>query len=237
MASSDAGRSETVRRESPAGVVPDRSTKRQRSTIRSFGTSSSSSQSSIPSLCPVRAPGRSSPTARFVLAARAARGLVRPLQLHQGARFDLADAFARDAEGAADFLERAGVAAAEAVAQFQHLALAVREHRERVLAIRRRAASRAPSVGRGLLVVLAEGSRRAVDLVAVGTSETGSREISRIWTMRSGVVSMRAASSSGVGSRSKLLHQLALDAVQLVDRLDHVHGHADRARPGRRCRA
>ena len=48
--------------------------------------------------------------------------------------------------------------------------------------------------------------------------------------MRSGVVSIATASSSGVGSRSSSCSQLALDAVQLVDRLDHVHGHADRAR-------
>ena len=48
--------------------------------------------------------------------------------------------------------------------------------------------------------------------------------------MRSGVVSITTASSSGVGLALELLHQLALDAVQLVDRLDHVHGHADRAR-------
>ena len=34
----------------------------------------------------------------------------------------------------------------------------------------------------------------------------------------------------GRGLALELLHQLALDAVQLVDRLDHVHGHADRAR-------
>ena len=40
---------------------------------------------------------------------------------------------------------------------------------------------------------------------------------------------MRLAISSEVGSRPKLLHQLALRAHQLVDRFDHVHRNADGA--------
>ena len=48
--------------------------------------------------------------------------------------------------------------------------------------------------------------------------------------MRSGVVSIDHGQLFGRRLALELLHQLALDAVQLVDRLDHVHGHADRAR-------
>ena len=48
--------------------------------------------------------------------------------------------------------------------------------------------------------------------------------------MRSGVVSIDDGELFGRRLALELLQQLALDAVQLVDRLDHVHGHADRAR-------
>ena len=43
------------------------------------------------------------------------------------------------------------------------------------------------------------------------------------------VMSSSRASSSGVGSRPRSWQHLALDARQLVDDLDHVHGHADGA--------
>ena len=48
--------------------------------------------------------------------------------------------------------------------------------------------------------------------------------------MRAGVVSIVDGQLLGRRLALELLQQLALDAVQLVDRLDHVHGHADRAR-------
>ena len=54
------------------------------------------------------------------------------LQLLQRLVLDLADALARDVEGAADLVERAGVLAAEAVAQLEHAAFAVGEVLERL---------------------------------------------------------------------------------------------------------
>src|SRR5262249_53415291 len=47
--------------------------------------------------------------------------------LAQRLGFNLADAFARDAELFADFLERARIAVTQTEAQFQHLALALSE--------------------------------------------------------------------------------------------------------------
>src|SRR5207244_4165383 len=46
--------------------------------------------------------------------------------------FDLPDPLAGDVEGASDLVERAGVLAAEPVAQLEHAALAVREILERL---------------------------------------------------------------------------------------------------------
>ena len=54
------------------------------------------------------------------------------LQLLQRLVLDLADALARDVERAADLVERAGVLAAEAVAQLEHAALAVGEVLQRL---------------------------------------------------------------------------------------------------------
>ena len=53
--------------------------------------------------------------------------------------------------------------------------------------------------------------------------------LSTMRTLSSGS-SIFAESSSGVGLAAEHLHQVALRAHQLVDRLDHVHGDADRAR-------
>src|SRR5919198_6720999 len=53
------------------------------------------------------------------------------LELVQGVVFDLADAFAADAEGACGFLARVGVRAGEAEAQFEDLALAPWQRVER----------------------------------------------------------------------------------------------------------
>src|SRR5262245_38429524 len=57
----------------------------------------------------------------------------RVAQLAHGLGLDLAHALARDAEDAADLLERVGVAVADAVAQLDDLALAEGERREHVV--------------------------------------------------------------------------------------------------------
>src|SRR4051794_8343633 len=93
------------------------------------------------------------------------------LQLHERPRFDLADALARDPEGATDLLERAGVAAVEPVAQLEHLALAMRERREHVLELLAAQLRDHHLVRAGFLVVLDERAQRAVVLVADGRLE------------------------------------------------------------------
>ena len=55
------------------------------------------------------------------------------LELLQRVVLDLPDPLARHAEGAADLLERARLAAEQPVAELDHLALALRERVERVL--------------------------------------------------------------------------------------------------------
>ena len=52
-------------------------------------------------------------------------GAVRLLQLADGLRFDLPDAFAGDGENLADFFQRVGVAVGQAVAEADDFALAV----------------------------------------------------------------------------------------------------------------
>src|SRR5581483_10572988 len=55
------------------------------------------------------------------------------LELLEGVVLDLADPLAGDAEGAADLLERARLAAEQPVAKLDHLTLALRERVEGVL--------------------------------------------------------------------------------------------------------
>src|SRR3954470_13353400 len=57
----------------------------------------------------------------------------RVLQFADRFRFDLTHALARDLEDAADFFERVGVAVADAVAELDDLALAVRQGLEHLL--------------------------------------------------------------------------------------------------------
>src|SRR5437660_7506455 len=54
-------------------------------------------------------------------------------QLSDGFGFDLSDAFARDVEDPADFLERPGIAGADAEAQADDLGFAFAERREDAL--------------------------------------------------------------------------------------------------------
>src|SRR3954451_2770296 len=153
------------------------------------------------------------------------------LQLLQRLVLDLADALARHVERAADLVQRAGMLAAEPVAQLEHPALAVGEVLQRLAqGLLREDLGRAlvrrlgPLVGDELaelgLLLVADGLlerhrrlRRAldrVDLLGIDARDLGD-------LVRRGLA-------------PELGDELALGAADLVELLDHVHGDADRAR-------
>src|SRR5215207_2354410 len=76
------------------------------------------------------------------------------LELLQRVVLDLADPLARDAEGAADLLERARLFAVQPEAELDHLPLPLGERRERVVDVRPAERERRGLVGRlGVLIL------------------------------------------------------------------------------------
>src|SRR5215212_611357 len=158
-------------------------------------------------------------------------GLRERLQLLQRLVLDLADPLARHVERAPDLVQRAGVLAAQPVAQLQHAALPVRQVLERLAQRLLGEDLRGPLVRRlgplvgdelaelGLLLVadrLLERDRRLrraldrVDLLRVDPRDVGD-------LLRGGFA-------------AQLGDELALRAADLVELLDHVDRDADRAR-------
>src|SRR6266508_4352868 len=179
----------------------------------------------------IRAPARAiAATARLAAALEA-------LRLGQGRErlervvLDLADPLAGDTEGAADLFERLCLTAMEAEAELDYLALALGQRGQRVLDLRALQRDRGLLERRHGQLIFDEVSELRVLLLADRLLERDGRlrhppdlshlrgcdlrlgrDLLRLWLAR------------------QLLHQVALDVDDLVQPLDHVHGHADRAR-------
>src|SRR5437867_8946157 len=152
-------------------------------------------------------------------------------QLLQALVLDLPDALAGDVERPPDLVERTRMLAVEAVAELEHLALPAREraedlaqrllaHRDLGLLIGQRQVLVGDEVSELRLVLVADrllerdrGLRAAADVLdLLGT------EVEVLADLRSG----RLAAELGA--------KLALRPDDLVQLLDHVHRHPDRAR-------
>src|SRR3954469_6208663 len=153
------------------------------------------------------------------------------LELLQRVVLDLADALARDPEGAADLLQGARLGARQAEAHLDRLALA-RGQRVKSLANILAAQVLESHVERGLrLLVLHEVAELGVLLLA-------DRLLQRNRQLRHALdvlhLAHRALELRGDLLRhrlaTELLHELALNVHDLVQLLDHVHRDADRAR-------
>ena len=174
-----------------------------------------------------------SPPARPSLVEEAAHlpAAARVLQLPQRLGLDLADAFAGDAELLADFLQRVVGVHADAEAHAQHALLARGQAGED-------AGDGFLEVGldRGVdrdhrVLVLDEVAQVAVFLVADRGLEAD-RLLGDLHHLADLLERHREALGHflGRGLAALLVEELAAGADQLVDRLDHVHRDADRAR-------
>src|SRR4051794_22512289 len=158
-----------------------------------------------------------------------ALGLGERLELLEGVVLDLADALARDVEGAADLLQRVRTGAREAEAHLDDLALALREGVERlahVLAaqVRRRGLER----GLGVLVL--------DEVAELGLLLLADRLLQRdrllghaqdLAHLARGALELTRDLLRG-RLPAELLNELALDVDDLVELLDHVDRDADR---------
>src|SRR5215217_6319091 len=153
------------------------------------------------------------------------------LKLLQRLVLDLADALARDVEGAAHLVERAGVLAAEAVAELEHAALAVREVLER-LAQRLLGEDLRGALVRRLCALVGD------ELAELGLLLVADRLLERDRRLRGALdrVDLLRLDAGDVGDllrrgfAAELGDELALGAADLVELLDDVDGDADRAR-------
>src|SRR5829696_1544901 len=218
--------------------------------------STASASSSVSPATNLEAPRRipyrrmNAPTRRSVAAARTAlrasplidsesglEGVFEPLRLGQGLQLlqrvvlDLPDPLTRDAERAADLLERARRVAVEAVAHLDHVSLPWRQRRQRIVDVlspqrqRRR-------VERGLgLLVWDEVAERRLLLLADRLLERH-RQLRHAQDLADllgrHLELLRDLVWSGLPPEP--LHELALDVHDLVQLLDHVHRNADRPR-------
>src|SRR5205085_1554448 len=153
------------------------------------------------------------------------------LELLQRVVLDLADALARDAEGATDLLERARLLALEPEAKLDHLPLTLRERRERVLDVPASQRQGRRVERRLRLLILHEVPELRLFLLADRLLERDRKLrhaqdladlLGRDLELRRDLVWPRLAPEA--------LHQLALDVDDLVQLLDHVDGDPDRPR-------
>src|SRR3954449_4167977 len=153
------------------------------------------------------------------------------LELLQRVVLDLADALARDAEGAADLLERLRRAALQAEAERDDLPLAERQRMEGLLDVLP-AEAELRRVERALgRLVLDEVAEARVLFLADRLLEAD-RELRHpedlAYLLRRHLELL--GDLLGVRLAAEALDELALDVHDLVQLLDHVHGDADRAR-------
>src|SRR5581483_2683426 len=155
----------------------------------------------------------------------------RVAQLAQRLRLDLPYALARDGEFLADLLQRVVGFLADAEAHAQHLLFARRERREHLARLflkidvhdrvgRRHDALVLDEVAEMAVLLLADGRLERDRLF--GDLQNFADLVQRDLHLRGDLLGRRLAAD--------LLDQVARGADQLVDRLDHVHGNADRAR-------
>src|SRR5436190_12887003 len=151
-------------------------------------------------------------------------------QLLQRLVLDLADALAGDVERAADLVERARGLAVQAEAHLDHAALALAEHLQRAAERLVPQRQRRPLVGERLRLILDEVPELRLLVVADRFLE-GYRRLrgaADLLDLLDGHLELkgdleRARLPAALGA------QLALGAQDLVQLLDDVHGHADRA--------
>src|SRR3954451_15294418 len=153
------------------------------------------------------------------------------LELLQRVVLDLADPLARDAELAADLLERARLLALESEAELDHLALALGQRAERSLDVLAPQRELRGVVRRLGLVVLDEVAELRLLLLADRLLERDG-ELRHAQDLAHFLGRHLELLGDLVGPRlaAEALHELALDVHDLVQLLDHVHGNADRAR-------
>src|SRR3989454_774116 len=152
-------------------------------------------------------------------------------ELAQRLRLDLADALARDVELLADFLERMVGVHVDAKAHAQDFRLARRELREH------RVSRLTERLHRGLIDrgchrgVLDEVAELRVLVIADGRLHRD-RLLGDLAHLAHLVLGHLHAHGELLGGRlaAHLLQHLPRDAIELVDRLDHVHRNADGAR-------
>src|SRR6266545_4730105 len=151
-------------------------------------------------------------------------------ELLQALVLDLPNALPGDVEGAADLVEGARMLPVQPVAELEHLALAARERAEdlpqRLLAER----GLGLLVGKRQVLVGDEVAELRLVLVADGLLERDRclRAAADVLDLVGGEVEITADFRRG-GLASELRAELALGAHDLVELLDHVDGHADRA--------
>src|SRR4029079_14171429 len=144
---------------------------------------------------------------------------------------DLADPLARDAEGAADLLERARRLAEKPVAQLDHLAVALGERAESRLDVLAAERERRRVERRLRLVVGNEVAERGVLLLADRLLQRDGhlRHPQDLAHLLDGHLEL-LGNLLGPGLAAEALDELALDVHDFVELLDHVHRDPDRAR-------
>src|SRR5262245_18837322 len=152
-------------------------------------------------------------------------------QLAQRLRFDLPDALARDREALADLLERVLAAVADAEPHLDHLLLTRRERLEHRLGLLLEVEVDHRFGRRHHLPILDEVAEMRIFLLADRRFE-GDRLLRDLQHFANlGYRNVHALRDLFRGRlAAELLHQRARRTNQLVDRLDHVHGDADRPR-------
>jgi hypothetical protein len=158
-------------------------------------------------------------------------GLRERLQLLERLVLDLADPLARHVERAADLVERAGVLAAQAVAQLEDAALAVGE-------VLQRLAQRLLREDLGGALVRRLGALVGDELAELGLLLVADRLLERDRRLRGALdrVDLLGVDPGDLGDllvgglAAELGDELALGAADLVELLDDVDRDADRAR-------